>query len=609
VARLCVFVFLSFSVFGQGAEWIRANYTKFEHRIAMRDGRKLFTSVYVPKDRGRRYPFLMVRTPYGVAPYGADDFAGRLGPDEKFARAGYIFVQQDVRGRYESEGVFVEMTPHRAVKRTSADVDESTDTYDTIEWLVRNVAGNNGRAGIYGTSYPGFYAAAGMIDAHPALKAASPQAPIVDLFRGDDAYHNGAFYLAANFGFYTNFHEHKEPQRADRRGRFDYDTPDGYEFHLNLGPLANADERHYRFQNKYWTDLLHHTSYDEFWKTRNLEPHIRGIKPAVLAVGGWYDAEDLQGPLTLARAATANAPQGPVTLVMGPWVHGGWNRGDGERLGAIPFGSKTAAYFRENIEFPFFECHLKNKCGESFPAAWLFETGRNEWRRFDKWPPAAAQRKTLYFRAGGALSFEAPDGDAPAFDEYVSDPAKPVPFTSFVTLGMSQLYMVDDQRHAARRTDVVTYQTEPLESDVTVGGPITAKLHVSTSGSDSDFVVKLIDVWPDDAQDAGLAGYQQLVRGEPFRGRFRKGFEKPVPLPANEFVRIEYVLPDVLHTFRRGHRVMVQVQSSWFPLIDRNPQTFVESIPHAKPSDFRKATQRVARWRAMASGVEVLVIP
>lgn len=594
----------------QGLDWIRANYTKHEFRIPMRDGKRLFTAVYTPKDTSKAYPFLMTRTPYSVAPYGIDNYRPRLGPSEPYAKSGYIFVYQDVRGRFMSEGEFIEMTPNGNA------INESTDTSDTIDWLLKSVPNNNGRAGISGVSYAGFYAAAALPNAHPALKAASPQAPIIDLFRGDDSFHNGAFYLAANFGFYHFFDLHKEPQRPAAGPRFDYGTPDGYDFYLALGPLANADERYYRFKNPYWTDLTRHTNFDAFWKERDLSPHLKNLTPAILSVGGWYDAEDLQGPLTLYREASKNSPKAPVTLVMGPWSHGQWSRGDANRLGPIQFHVKAGPEFRDKIEFPFFEHHLKGAPDPKLPAAVLFNTGVNEWRRFDAWPSPKAQRKTLYFRAGGRLAFEAPVDNGEAFDQYPSDPSKPVPFTSFTAEGMAREYMVDDQREAGRRPDVLVYQTQPLDEDITIGGPLTARLFASTSGTDSDYIVKLIDVWPGDAPNpepnpanVKMGGYQQLLRGEPFRGRFWKSLEKPEPLPANEFVKIEYVMPDVLHTFRRGHRIMVQVQSSWFPLIDRNPQKFVPNIPDARPEDFIPATQRIGRTRAMPSGLEVLVLP
>ncbi|MGJ5820300.1 CocE/NonD family hydrolase [Paludibaculum fermentans] len=606
---ICLF-FAALTLSAQGPASLRESYTKYEFKVPMRDGKRLHTAVYVPKDSSRTYPFLMQRTPYSCSPYGIENYPERLGPSEQFVKSGYIFVCQDVRGRYESEGVFLEMRPHGGT------LSESTDTYDTVEWLLKNVKGNNGKAGILGISYPGFYAAAAIPGAHPALVAASPQAPMIDLFRGDDSFHNGAFMLAANFGFYRFFYEHKQPQRpaAERNAGFQFGTPDHYAYYLGLGPLANSNEKYFRFENPYWTANLKHTSYDEFWKPRSLEPHIHDTTPAILAVGGWFDAEDLQGPLRLFRAATGHQPKSPVTLVMGPWVHGGWARGDGSSLGPVRFDVKTGEFFREKIQFPFFEHFLKDKGEWKPPAAWVFATGSNEWHSYDVWPPRGAEKKTLYFQVGGKLGFE-PPADSAAFDAYTSDPAKPVPFTSFVASGVPQTYMVDDQRHASARPDVLTYQSEPLEEAITFGGPLDVHLFASTSGTDSDYVVKLIDVYPADAPDptpnptnVRMGGYQQLIRGEPFRGRFYKSMEKPEALPANQFVKIEYVMPDILHTFKRGHRIMVQVQSSWFPLVDRNPQKFVPSIPDARAEDFIKATQRIARQAGMASGLDVMVI-
>lgn len=607
LALLCTSSF----VFGQGIDWVRQNYQKREAMVPMRDGVKLFTAIYTPNNTSGSSPFLIVRSPYGSGPYGADAYRGNLGPSEKYARSGYIFVYQDVRGRFQSEGVWVEMTPHKAVKRGLQDIDESTDTYDTIEWLLKNVPGNNGRAGLTGISYPGFYAAAGMIDAHPALKAVSPQAPIVDLFRGDDTFHNGAFYLAANFGFYTFFTPHTGPTLPSGRfDRFDYGTLDGYEFYLNLGPLSNADEKYFKFKNPYWTALTRHTTFDEFWKSRNLEPHIRNIAPAVLVTGGWWDAEDLQGPLRVYQAARANSPKGPVTLVMGPWSHGGWSRGDGDRLGQVKFDLKTGPEYREQIEFPFFESHLKGDGSWAAPAAKMVETGSWRWRTFDAWPPKQRTAKTIFLDAGGKLTFDKPQSEG--FDQYFSDPSKPVPYTSFIALGMAREYMVDDQRHASKRPDVMVYQTAPLDEALTLAGPLSPRLWVSTTGTDSDFVVKLIDVYPPDYVDAEnnrMGGYQQLVRGEPFRARFRKSMEKPEPMPSGQWVEIAFDMPDILHTFKKGHRLMIQIQSSWFPLVDRNPQKFVPNIPDARPEDFIPATQRISRGGARASGIAVSVLP
>jgi putative CocE/NonD family hydrolase len=588
----------------------------------MRDGVKLFTTVYVPKDTCQAYPILMQRTPYSVSPYGIDNYRPVLGPSEGFEREGFIFVYQDVRGRYLSEGEFIDIPFHKTHFSDPTDTDESTDTYDTIDWLVKHVPNNNGKVGIWGISYPGFFAAFGMIDAHPALKAASPQAPVGDVGNGDDAYHNGAFFLAANFGFYTIFKPRKGgPFRPERFARFNFGTPDAYDFYLRMGPLANCNDKYLKNENPYWNDMLEHATYDEFWECRALAPHMKNIKPAVLFVGGWFDAEDLAGPLKLFRALEKNGPSAPTTLVMGPWPHGGWADLDGNKLGNLDFGSKTGEFFRENIELPFFVYHLKgngdglkiSKEG-TMPKAWVFQTGTNEWRRFETWPPKGASEKTLYLCPGKKLSFELPPDGGTTFDEYTSDPDKPVPVLGRIGEGMPFDYMTEDQRFAGRRTDVLVYETDPLDHDITVAGPILPVLKVSTSGTDSDFVVKLIDVYPDDFPDpvpnptkVHMAGYQQLVRGEPFRGKFRQSLEKPVPFPPRRAETIEFAMPDVCHTFRPGHRIMIQIQSSWFPLVDRNPQKFLD-IPRAKASDFEKAVERVYLGGKDGSRVRVTVL-
>lgn len=595
------------------AALIKATYTKYEVQIPMRDGKNLFTAVYVPKDTERSFGIMLNRTPYDVAPYGVDQHRDTLGPSERFAREGFIFAYQDVRGRYMSEGEFIEMTPHRSHKNGPSDVDESTDTFDTIDWLVKNIPGNNGRVGMWGISYPGFYTAAGMIDAHPALKAASPQAPVADLYMGDDTYHNGAFFLAANFGFYTRFVLRKDPSPPAPFLRFDYQTPDGYEFYLKLGPLAEADKKYYHHQNPYWTDLLVHPTYDEFWRERNIIPHLKNVPAAVMTVGGWFDAEDLPGPLRVFQSIEEKNPQTSNHLVVGPWVHGGWASSDGDRLGNVRFNSKTSEFYRERIEFPFFDYHLNGNGEGGLPKAWIFETGTNRWRRFESWPPKAASPRKLYFRSGGKLSFDPPTEDT-AIDEYVSDPNKPVPFVGYTTLGMAQEYMVSDQRFAASRTDVLVYETDPLPQDITVAGPVSPRIYVSTTGTDSDFVVKLIDVYPNDFPDNDpnpgdirMGGFQQLVRGEPFRAKYRDSFEKPEPMTPDKLTRIEFVMPDICHVFRKGHKIMVQVQSSWFPLVDRNPQKFLD-IPNASPEDFQKATQKLSRSKSAASAIELPIL-
>jgi len=600
----------------KSAAEIRAHYTKYEFRIPMRDGVKLFTAVYMPKDAapGKIYPFLMERTPYSVAPYGADHYPKRLGPAPSFAADGFIFVYQDVRGRYQSEGTWTEMTPHKAAKNGSRDVDESTDTYDTIEWLLKNVPNNNGKVGTYGISYPGFYVAAGMVDSHPALKACSPQAPVTDLYMGDDAYHNGAFMLAANFGFYVFFKPRaglEYPSRDDEK--FDYGTNDGYDFYLKMGPISNAKKLFFKDSNAYWDDQTQHPNYDPYWKSRNISAHMKNIGCAVMVVGGLFDAEDLVGPYKIFHSVAAANPNTPDHIVEGPWVHGGWAFTKGDHLGPVNFAADNSAYFNDQVLLPFFQQYLKDAGDAKLPKALMFETGTNVWRQYDSWPPKGALAKTLFFHAVGKLSFE-PGKENSGYDEYVSDPNRPVPFVETQSTSVPQTYMDADQRFAAKRPDVLVYQTEPLEEDFTVAGPVLPKLWVSSSGTDSDFDVKLIDVYPMDYPDpepnpgrVHLGGYQQLVRGEPFRAKFRNSFEKPEPLEPNKATAINFDLPCVNHTFRRGHRIMVQIQSTWFPLTDRNPQKFV-NIPDAKPEDFQKATERVYRGGEHASAIALTVI-
>ena len=617
ILAMCLGPLLPGRLAAQGLEYVKEHYTKYEYRIPMRDGKRLFTAVYVPKDQTQPWPILFYRTPYSVKPYGADQYKPDLGPSALFGKQTYIFAYQDVRGRWMSECEFVDARPHKPAKSDPQDIDESSDAFDTIEWLIKHVPNHNGKVGMWGISYPGFYTSAGMIDAHPALKAASPQAPIADWFIGDDWHHNGALMLPHAFNFMAVFGRPRPQPIKKSTFTFDHDTPDGYQFFLDMGAVANANAKYFKDDVAFWSEVMRHGAYDDFWKARDVRPHLRGIRPAVMTVGGWFDAEDLFGALETYKHIKANSPATRNMLVMGPWVHGGWAGGDGDSLGPVHFNAKTAAFFRETIELPFFEFYLKDKGQMKHPQAWMFQTGANQWRSFDAWPPRQAQPKSFYLRAGGRLASE-PDGDAAAnaaFDEYPSDPARPVPFLSKIAIGMSPEYMVDDQRHAARRPDVLTYQTDALDEDLTVAGPIAVDLHVSTSGTDSDWIVKLIDVYPADYPDpspnpAGvrMGGYQQLVRGEPMRGKFRNSFEKPEPFVPNQPAAVKFTMPDICHTFRTGHRVMVQVQSTWFPLVDRNPQTFVD-IYTAKDSDFRKATQRVYRGRDMASRLTVPVLP
>ncbi len=600
----------------QRAEAVRDQYQKLEYRIPMRDGVSLFTSVYVPRDASpeRTYPFLMQRTCYSVAPYGADTYRGALGPSRELQEEGYIFVYQDVRGCYLSEGTFRNMTPHIADKQSARDVDESSDTFDTIEWLLHNVPHHNGRVGMWGISYPGFYAAAGMIDAHPALKAVSPQAPIADWWY-DDFHHHGAFFLPHAFNFLVRFGLPRPTPTTFSPSPINIDAPDGYPFFLDLESLSNVNDRYLRDRVDMWNDLIAHPNYDEYWQSRNLLPHLRRVAPGVLIVGGWFDAEDLYGPLQIYRRVEAENPHAQNMIVMGPWSHGGWSRGQGDHLGNIDFEAPTAHYYQEQIEAVFFRSYLHNGQSPTLAEASMFETGTNRWRYFSQWPPAGMQRKRLFFVAGERLSYEAPTEEGETFDEFTSDPRRPVPFTEDTDIGMTTSYMTDDQRFAARRPDVLVYQTQPFDHDLTLCGPLVADLRVSTSESDADWIVKLIDVFPDDTKDnrfvrpgKHLGGYQMMVRSEVMRGRFRENPTEPKPFVGGEPTTISLPLQDVLHTFQKGHRLMIQVQSTWFPLVDRNPQRYVDNIFLAQPGDFVRATHRVYRSVQQPSSIDIGVL-
>ncbi len=602
--------------------FFKTHYAKHEYRIAMRDGVKLYTQVYTPiagqfEDKGP-YPFLMTRTPYSCGSYDNDVVMPRVTSNETMLESGYVLVCQDVRGRWESEGSWVEMTPPRDGKG----IDESTDTYDTVEWLLKNVKGNNGKVGIEGISYPGFYTVASIINGHPAIKAASPQAPMMNLFDGDDSYHGGAFMLAANHSFYAPFFApQKNPLKVEPKNNFEFFTKDAYAYYLKMGTLANLDSPA-GGTNPLYHDQTIHDTYDSYWVARNMEQHMFGVKAAVMAVGGWFDAEDLAGPVKAFHAIAKESPEAAAdTLVEGPWVHGGWSRGTGASLGDIAFGSDTAEFFRKTMEAPFFAHYLKDAAWTPLPKAYTFETGSNVWKKYDAWPPKQAVVKMIYFQAGGGLGWTAPSEKA-SKDEYVSDPAHPVPYVGYVTEAEPpQRYMDDDQRFAATRPDVLVYETEPLTEDVTVVGPVKPRLKIASTGTDSDFDVKLIDVYPENAPDAEgegkhvmgvppvmMGGYEMLVRGEPFRAKFRNSLATPEPLVPGKLTEVDYSMPDVNHTFLKGHRIMVQVQSSWFPLTDRNPQVFMD-IAKAKPEDFKKATETVFHEAGAASGIELMVMP
>lgn len=604
-------------------EFYRTHYDKHEYRVPMRDGVKLYTVVYTPlpgefKDAGS-YPFLMSRTPYSCGNYGNNVIQPRVTNNLTMLRDGYILVCQDVRGRWDSEGSWVEMTPSKNGHGT----DESTDMYDTVDWLLKNVSGNNGKVGILGISYPGFYTAASIVDGHPAIKAASPQAPIMDLWMGDDSYHGGAFMLDANHAFYAPFFAPQHnPLTSEPKSNFKFPTKDMYAYYLKMGTLANLDSPA-GGTNPYFHDQVAHTTYDSYWQIRNLTPHMHGVKAAVLDVGGWFDAEDLSGPVKVFHAIDKFSPGAPEnTLVEGPWVHGGWSRGTGAQLGDISFGDEPSTFFRDNIEAPFFAHWLKGAPWTPLPKAYTFETGTDVWKRYDAWPPKNAKTRTLYLQAHGGLAWRAPT-DTASKDEYVSDPAHPVPFVPYVTgPDVPQRYMDDDQRFAAHRADVLVYQTAPLTEDVTVVGPIRPRLKIASTGTDSDFIVKLIDVYPEDlkttqesqgkrvtgAPPVMMQGYEMLVRGEPLRAKFRNSWEHPEPLVPGKTTDVNFTMQDVNHTFLKGHRIMVQIQSSWFPLVDRNPQVF-EDIYKAKPEDFQKATETIYHQADAASAIELLVMP
>jgi putative CocE/NonD family hydrolase len=595
-------------------EYIRAHYTKFEHRIPMRDGVTLFTSVYAPNDTSKAHPILLVRTPYSVGPYGADRYKTRLGPTAEFERDGYIFVFQDVRGKFMSEGEFVNMRPHVAVKQGPEDIDESTDTYDTIEWLVEHLPNTNGRVGMWGSSYPGFYTSAGMIDSHPALVAASPQAPIADWYY-DDMHHHGAFTLSMAFNFFSVFGQAREELMTEWPERFDFGTPDGYQFFLDLGPLGNANERFFKGEIAFWNELTAHPDYDEFWQSRNILPHLGGVTCAVMTVGGWFDAEDLYGPLHTYRAVEDRNPGITNVLVMGPWRHGGWIWTDGDALAVADFGFTTSETYHERALLPFFRHHLKGEGDLDLPEAWVFETGANRWREFASWPPDDVRPDRLYLRDGGGLAFTPPEPSDEPFDEYLSDPANPVPYTPEISTGWHSEYMAEDQRFAAWRPDVLVYRSEVLEEDLTLAGPLTAALWVSTTGDDADWVVKLIDEYPPrlpgydkESDEPDLGGTQQMVRSEILRGRYRNDVSAPEPFTPGEITRVDVELQDILHTFKRGHRIMIQIQSSLFPLFDRNPQSWVDNIFEASEDDFVTATHRIHRSPEHPSSITVGVL-
>ncbi len=599
-------------IYGQDFD-IKAHYTKAEYMIPMRDGIKLYTQVYSPKNENQNYPILLFRTPYSIGCYEADSFPLYLGPNRAYAKEGFIFVYQDVRGKFKSEGEFVVMRPHRKNKQSSQDIDESSDTYDTIEWLLKNVPNHNGRVGQWGISYPGFQTVMGMIDAHPALKASSPQASPSDMWIGDDFHHNGAFRLMYTFSWLSRNAQSRSGSTEKRVVGFDYGTPDGYQFFLELGPISQVDKKFFHGRVPTWNEYMEHGNYDDYWKKQNMLPFLEDIDHAVLNVAGWFDAEDFFGPMSIYNTIEEKNPQNKSILVVGPWLHGGWARMDGDSLGNIQFDSKTGEYFREKVELPFFNYYLKNKGSLDLSEALVFVTGLNQWKSYNHWPPEKTEEKNLYLRADGKLFFEPPYEEGEN-DSFISDPHKPVPYTAEIRTIQGHLWMVEDQRFAARRPDVLVYQTDILTEDLTIAGPLIASLYVSTTGTDADWVVKLIDVYPGDAPDnkpnpcdVRMGHFQMLVGGDVFRGKYRNSYEHPEPFVPNKITKIEYDLRDKCHCFKKGHRIMIQIQSTWFPLIDRNPQKFTD-IYHAQEFDFQKATHRVYRSLEYPSHLKIRVL-
>lgn len=599
----------------QDSAWVKDNYYKLEQQIKVRDGAGLYTAVYLPKDSSVKHPILFKRTPYSCAPYGENNFTPKLWASYwlNYLKEGYIIAIQDVRGTFMSDGEFVDVRPFNPNKK-GKEIDEASDTYDAIDWMVKNLKGNNGRVGVFGISYPGFYSTMAALCGHPALKAVSPQAPVTDWFQGDDFHHNGVFMLMDAFSFYSGFGKKRKEKTTEFPNAYKIPTPDNYDFFLRTGAVKN-------FSNilgdsiPFWNDLMAHPNYDDWWKARNTRNFVSNIKPATLVVGGLFDAEDCFGAWNLYKAIEEKSKSTDNRLVIGPWFHGTWEgRSDGTYIGNIRFGTHPNEYYQRNIEIPFFNFYLKLKGTVSEIAeANVYFTGENTWKKLQQWPPQNVEYKNLYLKQDGRLGFEngsnkfKPEDRAKrpsAYSEYTSDPSHPVPYTEDVHLDRTREYMTDDQRFASRRPDVLTFSTDILSEDITIGGPLVADLLASISTTDADFVVKLIDVFPDDfkydetkfgkgnGKNYPMGGYQMLVRGEIMRGRFRNSFEKPEAFVPGKITTVKYTLPDIAHTFKKGHRIMIQVQSSWFPVADRNPQQFVD-IYHCSDNDFVPSTIRI----------------
>lgn len=604
---LVTFSFISFLIWGQtgaGKSYIASHYTKAEYMIPMRDGVKLYTAVYTPKDTSKTYPIMMNRTCYSAGPYGKDKFPSRLGPSPDFVKEGFIFVYQDVRGKYQSEGNWTEITPFIENKK-GLQHDESSDTYDAVDWLIHNVTHNNGRVGVWGISYPGFFATNAALAGHPAIKAVSPQAPVTNWFLGDDTHHKGAFFLMDEMGFDYWFANSTNGPNKNKLPDLNLPIKNVYDFYLKLGTIGEVNKQYYHHRVPFWDTVLMHPNYDSWWQARDIRKHMHNLKPATLLVGGWYDAEDLWGTLETYKAIELNNPGHTNTIVMGPWNHGGWAGPEMNHLGDIAFSANTSAWFQQNIEFPFFLYYLKNGPKPKLPEAILYDVGINRWNEFEAWPSKTAKSTKLYLNTNKQITIQAPN-TANSYSSYTSDPAHPVPYQGGIRKNRGITYMIDDQRFASNRKDVLSFTTPVLNQNTTLAGPIKAHLSVSISTTDADFIVKIIDVYPDSAQGK-MSGYQSLVRAEVMRGKYRKSFSEPVAFIPGKPTVVSYTLPDILYTFKKGHRIMIQVQSSWFPLVDRNPQVF-EDIYKAKASDFTLSDIKIFHDKYHPSYIEVGVL-
>lgn len=615
LAFILPFNSLSAQEINKDSAWIVNNYYKIERKISMRDGIKLFTSIYIPNDSSQKHPIMMTRTPYSCAPYGENKFKSVWNSNTKrYFLQKYIIVIQDVRGRYMSEGEYEDIRPYNPKAHRNPPgsylegaFDEATDTYDAIDWIVKNIATNNGNVGVSGISYPGFYSTMAALSGHPAIKAVSPQAPVTDWFIGDDVHHNGSFFMMDNFHFDYSFGRPRPNPTTEKAKGFSYPVLDNYDFFLNEGTLKNLTKHHMGDTMKFWNESMNHPNFDAFWKARTVTYHLYNVQPAVLIVGGLFDAEDCWGTWNTYKKIEKQSPGTINKIAMGPWYHGGWAWSDGSHLGNVQFGKGVSDYYYENIEMPFFNYYLKNEGGiKNSAEATIFITGENKWHQFSEWPPKKLETKILYLNEQSALRFTKPITSS-GFEEYVSDPAKPVPYTEDVHLKRTSEYMTDDQRFASRRPDVLVYKTEKLKEDMTLTGPVIADLMVSISTTDADFIVKLIDVFPDDFKYPDslhvkypMGAYQMLVRGEVMRGKFRNSMEKPEPFTPDKITEVKFELPDIAHTFQKGHRIMIQIQSSWFPLVDRNPQQFLD-IYKCDEKDFIRSTIKIYHHAQSAS--------